>query len=75
MDCTKTTRQWTVVPGLQLARQLDSREDIVRVIVAKVVDSAFGFFPSQVSVQESERASKLTSSLPLHYLGHVPQTG
>ena len=36
--------QWTLTcSGLQLAKQLDSREDIVRVIVTEVVDSAFGF--------------------------------
>ena len=32
--------------GLQLAKQLDSLEDIVQ--VTEVVDSAFGFLPSQV---------------------------
>ena len=48
-DCTKTTRQWTLTCSkLQFAKQLDSREDIVRVIVTEVVDSAFGFLPSQV---------------------------
>ena len=48
-DCTKTTQQWTLIcSGLQLAKQLDSREDIVRVIITEVVDSAFGFLPSQV---------------------------
>ena len=48
-DGTKTTRQWTLTSsGLQLAKQFDSREDIVRVIVTEVVDSAFGFLPSQV---------------------------
>ena len=42
-------RQWTLTcSGLQLAKQLDSREDIVQVIVTEVVDSAFGFLPSQV---------------------------
>ena len=39
--------------GLQLAKQLDSREDIVRVIVTEVVDCAFGFLPLQV-LQERE---------------------
>ena len=32
--------------GLQLAKQLDSPEDIVRIIVTAVVDSAFGFLSS-----------------------------
>ena len=48
-------RQWTLTcSGLQLAKQLDSREDIVRVIVMEVVYSAFGFLPSQV-LQERGR--------------------
>ena len=45
----KNTRQWTLTcSGLQLAKQFDSREDIVQVIITEVVDSAFGFLPSQV---------------------------
>ena len=72
-DCTKTTRQWTLIgSGLQLAKQLDSREDIVWVIVVEVVDSAFGFLPSQV-LQKGGRANQV--SWPVDYLGHVPQTG
>ena len=47
--------------GLQLAKRLDSREDIVRAIVTEVVDSAFGFLPSQVL--RERRVSKLTSFL------------
>ena len=53
----KTTRQWTLTcSGLQLAKQLDSREDIVRVIVMEVVGSASGFLPSQV-LRERRRAN------------------
>ena len=49
MDCTKIMRQWTFTSsGLHLAKQMYSQEDIVRVIVIVVVDSAFGFLPSQV---------------------------
>ena len=50
-------RQWTLICiGLQLAKQLDSREDIVRVIIMEVVDSAFGSLPSQV-LRERQRAN------------------
>ena len=45
---------------LSMAKQLDSREDIVRVIITEVVDSVFGFLPSQV-LRDSETTSKLTS--------------
>ena len=49
MNCTKTMQQWTLTcSGLQLARRLDSQEDIVWAIVTEVVDSAFGFLPSQI---------------------------
>ena len=41
---------------------MDSREDIVRVIATEVVDSAFGFLPSQATVLR-ETASKLTEFL------------
>ena len=34
--------------GLQLAKELNLLEDIARVIITEVVDSAFGFLPSQV---------------------------
>ena len=37
----------TYMLGLQLAKQLDSHEDAARVIVTEVVDSIFGFLPSQ----------------------------
>ena len=37
IDCTKTAWQWTLAcNGLQLAKQLDSQEDIFRVIVTDV---------------------------------------
>ena len=40
-------RQWTLTcSGLQIAKQLDSREVIVQVIVTEVVDYTFGFLPS-----------------------------
>ena len=42
--------------GLQLAKHLDSQEDIVQVIVMEVVHSAFGFLPSQV-LRERGRAN------------------
>ena len=35
--------------SLQLAKQLDSREDIVTVIVTEVADSVSGVLPSHVS--------------------------
>ena len=35
--------------GLQLAKQLDSWEGIVRVIVTEVVDSVLHFLPSLIS--------------------------
>ena len=62
------------VKSFPLTWQLDSQEDIVRVIVTKVVDSAFGFLPSRPGLVR-ERVSKLTSSWPVDYLGHVTQTG
>ena len=58
-------RQWTLTCSwLQLAKRLNSREGIVWIIITEVVDSAFGFLPSQVLL-EGGRAN---------YLGHVPQT-
>ena len=45
-----------VVGCSYVAKQLDSQEDIVRVIVTEVVDSAFGFLPSQV-LRERGRAN------------------
>ena len=51
--------QYSTCSGLQLAKQLDSREDIVRVIVTEVVDSAFSFLPSQVL---RETANKLQTN-------------
>ena len=51
-DCTKARQQWTLTctcSDLQLAKQLDSREDIIQVIVVEVVDSVFGFLPSHIS--------------------------
>ena len=45
-----TIRQWTLpCRGLRLAKLLDSREDIVGVVVTEVVDSDSGFLPSHVS--------------------------
>ena len=38
----------TTCSSLQLAKQLDSWEDTVRIIVTEVVDSVFRFLPSQV---------------------------
>ena len=49
--------QWTLTcSGLQLAKELDSLEDIVRVIVMEVVDSEGLPLPSQV-LRESWRAT------------------
>ena len=42
---------------LSMAKQLDSREDIVRIIVTEVVDSVFGFLPSQV-LRDSEPTAR-----------------
>ena len=54
------TGQWTLTlcSGLQLVKQLDSREDIVRVMVTEVVDSVSGFLPSQI-LQERCKRTKL----------------
>ena len=40
--------------GLQIAKELDSWEDIVPVIITEVVNSEFGFLPSQ-ALQERQR--------------------
>ena len=46
------------VVGVQLAKQLDSREDIARVITIEVVESAFGFLPSYIGLaRESEQTN------------------
>ena len=48
-DLEKQEAVWTLTcGGLQLAKQLDSQEYIVQVIVTEVADSVFGFLPSQV---------------------------
>ena len=56
---TKTRHQWTLFTrtSLQLAKQLDSWGDTLRVIVTEVVDSVFGFLPSQV-LWESEQTNE-----------------
>ena len=53
-------QQWTLTcSGLQLAKQLDSREDIVQVIITEVIDPALpDFLPSQV-LRERGRANFL----------------
>ena len=42
--------------GLQIAKELDSWENIVPVIIKEVVDSEFGILPSQ-ALQEGRRGS------------------
>ena len=53
----KTRQQWALkFSGPQIAKELDSREDIVPVIITEVVDSEFRFLPSQ-ALQERRRGS------------------
>ena len=66
-------RQWTLTCcRLQLTKQRDSQKDIIQVVITNVVDSAFGFLAFTRLARE--RASKLMSSWPVDYLGHLPQT-
>ena len=48
-DRSKVKRHWALTrSAMQLARQLDSRADIGRLVVREVVDSVFGSLRSQV---------------------------
>ena len=51
-DCTKNRRQWTLTcSGLQIAKQLDSREGIVAVIVMYVADFVLCFLTSHTPLK------------------------
>ena len=39
------------IPGLQIAKQLDLRENIVGVIITEVVDSVLRFLPSHMPLE------------------------
>ena len=56
----KNRQQWALTfSGPQIAKELDSWEDIVPVIITEVVNSEFGFLPSQ-ALRERWRGSSWT---------------
>ena len=66
LDGLYKTRQQQALTfsGPQIAKELDSWEDIVPVIITEVVDSEFGFLPSQaLQERESEEANEFLGQL------------
>ena len=60
-ELQKITEQWALTfSGPQIAKEVDSWEDIVPVLITEVVDTELGFLPSQ-ALLERRRGSQLVS--------------